>query len=192
MNNHLMFQKEIGNYGQSKSPDSCINAVCHRGTHSRKEAGLYPVFPGSLHGHGSYCPHRYTKEQSNQNPFQKQAHTTSLQFSSANDPCLFRIYLIFFNNQLINTVCPDYSAGWVHHTVNFPGYFRIYRRILKSKGSIDKLAVFHHQVINVAHPLEALDGAVYKCQVLCIPAQVFTGDKRIIYCHILRVPESIL
>ena len=36
------------------------------------------MFLGSLHGHGSHCPHRYTKEQSNQNPFQKQAHTASL------------------------------------------------------------------------------------------------------------------
>ena len=67
----------------------------------------------------------------------------------------------------------------------------IHRRIFKCQSRIDQLTVFHHQIINIAHTLQTLDGTVYQCQVFCIPSQVFSGDKGIIHGYIITVPECI-
>ena len=36
------------------------------------------------------------------------------QFSSTDDFCLWRVCLVFFKNQFIDTVCPDHSSGRIH------------------------------------------------------------------------------
>ena len=65
------------------------------------------------------------------------------------------------------------------------------RRIFERQIRVDEQAILHLHVFHVAHTLVALDDAVDEGDVLGIPTQIFTDDRRIPDDHILAIPESI-
>lgn len=113
-------------------------------------------------------------------------------FSSYDNLCLLRVYFILLHNQFFDCLCGNPAGGRVHHTVNLSRNVGIHTGILERQRGIDKLAVFHHQIVNVTKSLQTFNSTVDKRQILRIPAQVFPGNKGVVNRYVFTVPERIL
>ena len=84
------------------------------------------------------------------------------------------------------------SGGRVEHARDVPADIRFDGGILKGKGGVQQTAVFHHEIVDVAEPLQAFDGAVAEDEVFRVPAEIFAGYERTLDRNVFGIPEGVL
>ena len=98
-----------------------------------------------------------------------------MQFSAVDFPLVFgnniRIFLFdirIIKNNLVDLFCPDFSGDRIFHAIDLRVDLCIYGCIFKRQIGIQQPAVFHLQIIHIAHALLTLDRTVDQCDIFCM------------------------